>query len=150
MILSKSVMFLALAGLPALLILSGCDSSTAGLSGKVTVDGEPVKNGFIAFYPEGPEGKESSTKIENGEYKIKNVTLGKNKVKVTITEQMEAPAPSSGPRTRDAINAERLGQKKAKPVNNRPTLDIVDNDQIKDIEAGMSQLDIALKTRGKN
>ncbi|MFL5242290.1 MAG: hypothetical protein ACJ8FY_09300 [Gemmataceae bacterium] len=148
--LSTSFGFSAPAALLGILLLSGCDSSTAGIHGKVTVDGEPVKNGFIAFYPEGTEGKEASAKIENGEYKVKNVTLGKNKVKVTITEQMEPPAPRSGQRNREAANEERLGKKKARPVPNRPTLDIVDNDQIKDIEAGTSELDIALKTRGKN
>ena len=148
--LSKSFTFLAPAGLLALLLLSGCDSGTIGIRGKVTVDGEPVKSGFIAFYPEGTEGKEASTKIENGEYKVKNVTLGKNKVKVTITEQKEPPTPRSGERNRESANEERLGKKKGRPVPNKPPLDIVDNDQIKDIEAGTSELDIALKTRGKN
>ena len=148
MSLSKRLLFVGCVGILSVLTACGCDSGgTTGLSGKVTLDGQPVKNGFIAFYPEGSEGKETSTKIEDGEYKVKNVTLGKNKVRVTITQQMEPAAPRSEKKNREAANAERLGQRKSQPARTNAPLNIADNDQVKDIDAGTSQLDIALNTR---
>ena len=59
-----------------LLVMSmvGCGSGGSGraaVTGKVTLQGEPVANGVIAFVPtDGTRGPSSGAKIENGEFTV--------------------------------------------------------------------------------
>jgi hypothetical protein len=80
-------------GLLVILILAlpGCGGSNmTTVTGKVTLDGEPIPEGYIAFLPEGP-GKGGGGPITNGEYKV-DVQNGKNRVEITASKKMALPA----------------------------------------------------------
>jgi hypothetical protein len=82
--------------IPVLLVLiglSGCGSSTATVSGKVSYKGNPLKGGNITFAS--AEGKPSvSTSIdENGTYTCKAPT---GKVKVSVETASLKPAMAGG------------------------------------------------------
>lgn len=51
---------------------AGCGKSDKSIvSGKVTLDGKPIEDGDISFFPEqGTAGAQSSTPIVNGEYRL--------------------------------------------------------------------------------
>jgi len=73
-------------GLLLLLLLgvSGCgDSTMSDVSGKVTLDGKPVEQGVISFYP--MDGKTSTTggSIKDGTYLVK-VPIGVMEVKISM------------------------------------------------------------------
>lgn len=62
---------LLVAGIGAAM-LSGCggaDIDRVGVSGTVTLDGQPLENGSILFLPKG-EGPSAGTQIENGRFAI--------------------------------------------------------------------------------
>lgn len=94
------------------LVVSGCGKKTppmAPVSGKVTVDGQPVTSGQVSFVPDvqilGVENPAehastgmSAGQITNGEYKI--YTSGKEgaplgKYKVTVTPSMVPTSPDA-------------------------------------------------------
>lgn len=84
------------------LILIGCGGEDVGsVTGKVTMDGQPLPNAIVTFVPEGG-GRTGTGKTDaNGEYKLvfaggEGATIGKNKVAVTTApEAVEVAAMSS-------------------------------------------------------
>jgi hypothetical protein len=54
-----------------LVLLAGCGGvRTADVSGKVTVDGKPVEDGAITFFPIDGKGTTGGAIIERGEYAV--------------------------------------------------------------------------------
>lgn len=53
-----------------LVLLAGCGESMkqAEVTGKVTVDGQPLENGAISFFPADGKGPTAGSPIEDGEY----------------------------------------------------------------------------------
>lgn len=50
---------------------TGCGGPPkAKVSGTVTLDGEPIENGTISFYPTGKDGQTAGGGIENGKYTV--------------------------------------------------------------------------------
>lgn len=77
----------ALAGTLAILTICGCGAQPkAKVSGNVTLDGVPVENGIIQFYPTGGSGQTAGGGIQQGKYSIEasvgemNVTINATKV----------------------------------------------------------------------
>jgi hypothetical protein len=70
---------LALAALPLALALAGCGKGKGTVSGKVTLDGDPLPAGRILFV--GDKG-EASADIKDGQYTANNVPTGNVKVAV--------------------------------------------------------------------
>lgn len=72
-------------------IIVGCGSTTAHVSGNVTIDGQPLENGVIVFVAADDEGQGQPARadIQGGKYELK-VTVGKKKV------QISAPFPVMG------------------------------------------------------
>lgn len=71
-----------------LLLTSGCGGSErAGVSGKVTVDGEPIENGLIRFTPlPGTDAPSAGSAITNGSYSVpadKGLMAGRYRVEIT-------------------------------------------------------------------
>ncbi len=70
--------------------LAGCGGKYSGerrfpLSGKVTVDGQPMEHGLISFLPQGEGGRVCGGPITNGAYSIPTemgATAGKYQVKI--------------------------------------------------------------------
>jgi hypothetical protein len=61
--------------------LSGC-GGTATVSGQVTVDGEPLKNGVISYVPADDSGAPATTAIQDGKYELQMVP-GKKFVQIS-------------------------------------------------------------------
>jgi hypothetical protein len=79
-------------------ILSGCGDSNGGLlaiSGKITVNGEPLKDGQIIFEPlDKGNGSSSGAPIKDGAYDIKRVNglkPGKYLVRITCGDGKTPP-----------------------------------------------------------
>ncbi|MDR3198539.1 MAG: YgdI/YgdR family lipoprotein [Planctomycetaceae bacterium] len=75
--------------LPVFLI-TGCGSNYTGvdLTGKITVDGTPIENGFVSFTPsEGNRGTGVRVPISNGNYAAKHVPVGKTRVSFTAVKK---------------------------------------------------------------
>lgn len=67
--------------------LTGCgDSSRASVSGRVTLDGQPLEQGAINFFPTGEnQGPSAGASITGGRYTItadKGVVVGENLVQI--------------------------------------------------------------------
>src|SRR5713101_4025335 len=89
------------------LTLAGCgDGRKAMVTGKVTYEGQAVESGFITFFPEDKQGTSAEGEIINGEYTIPNLTPGKKRVFISITEQVE-PTTTNVTKSREEANAER-------------------------------------------
>lgn len=69
----------AFSGWPFLLglLLAGCGPATVTIKGQVTLDGQPLSKGVIAFIPSDIEGETATATIENGAYTVQ--TLAGNK-----------------------------------------------------------------------
>ncbi len=92
---------------------SGCDKSGIEkivVSGKVTYQGQPVKNGDLLFYPiDGTAGPVSGSSIKDGEYLADGkggVPIGKHRVEI---RGYRSAAPSSSMASKDIEHAERRG-----------------------------------------
>ena len=82
----------ACAGLLACVFLSGCsDSNRAEVYGTVTLDGKPVEQGVINFFPtDGNKGPSAGSTIEGGRYEIaaeKGVAVGTNRVSINSKQK---------------------------------------------------------------
>ena len=68
--------------------LPGCSGSSGRMevSGTVTLEGSPVKEGQVIFIPLDQQGSESGSPITNGEYKVpqdRGLLPGKYRVRIT-------------------------------------------------------------------
>ena len=65
------------------LAAAGCDGSgLADVSGTVTVDGTPIEEGAITFYPVDGQGQTAGGPIKDGKYSVP-VSVGKMKVSIS-------------------------------------------------------------------
>jgi hypothetical protein len=71
-----------------LLMLSGCSNSNRGVvSGSVTIDGQPVKSGSIAFFPIDEKSPTTGASITDGQYTAQ-VPLGQTKVQIRVAKKV--------------------------------------------------------------
>jgi len=74
--------------LGALLTGSGCGKSGARLEGAVTLDGNPIAEGKVRFYPQGSDRQPPVTApIKDGWYTASSVPLGKVLVRISATKK---------------------------------------------------------------
>jgi hypothetical protein len=93
---SKAVFAL---GILCLISVSGCSCSDfeSRVSGRVTLDGNPIGLGFLVFVPEGGETNPANGAIQSdGSYELKTANTeglraGKYKISVTILDQPDVP-----------------------------------------------------------
>ena len=123
-----------------LLLMSGCGgASSAALHGTVTLDGAPVTNGSIVFFPVAGEGPKASAAIEDGKYTIpaeEGLQPGVYRVEVSWHKSTGRKIPSADPgimmdETKEAIPAR---------FNTDSTLTA-------ELTAGQAQKDFALTTK---
>ncbi len=133
-------------------IFLGCgDKDKATVTGKVTLENEPVASGYIWFHPEDKQGTSASGEIVDGEYRITGMTPGKKRVQITITEVSGSVADNPG-RSRDEANAERLSKMKGRRAISSSAVpeQLVGNNQVKEVVAGNQSFDFNLeKPRAK-
>lgn len=77
---------------------SGCGSGQGDVSGKVTLDGKPLKWGTVLI--EGPDGSAKQGNIDsNGEYAIRGISAGDAKVAVNSPDPKSVTSPKGGKAT---------------------------------------------------
>jgi hypothetical protein len=120
-----------------LIILAGCGESTIGVvSGTVTVDGLPAKEGSIAFFPVDRKSATAGAEIREGEYTAQ-VPLGASKVEIRVPKV--------------------VGQRKLYNTSNSPIMPLLEeslpakyNDQTEltlDVRPGKNRQDYQLSTK---
>lgn len=72
-------------------LAAGCSDSGATVSGQVTYEGEPVKQGYITFAPADGKGPVAGGAITDGRYTVEKLTPGSKLVRV---EASSGPGPS--------------------------------------------------------
>lgn len=68
----------------AALVFAGCSTAppTGTVSGEVTFDGQPIKDGRIAFIPVDGQGQTGGAAIKDGKFEAKDVPVAKMKVEI--------------------------------------------------------------------
>ena len=72
-----------------LVTLLGCGTSSeegVNISGKITINGQPVELGHIQFIPDNQAGNVVSAEIKNGQYAAENVPIGPLRVLVAANK----------------------------------------------------------------
>jgi hypothetical protein len=70
--------------LTGLILIVGCEEPTTGtVTGMVTVDGSPAKNGSIAFFPVDGKSSTAGAEIVDGRYTAQ-VSFGESKVEIRV------------------------------------------------------------------
>lgn len=128
--------------LPALVALLsiGCSGSEFGatVSGKVTLDGNPVVQGVVTFAPDDPKGPSAVGNLKsNGDYYLKTkktlgIIPGKYRVAVQAYERPEGLAPG-----------ERV-YGRVKPLVPKKYLNVVSTDLEFEVQPGSNTIDIPL------
>jgi hypothetical protein len=98
----------------SLVLVAGCSRSNYKgpqrfpLTGKVTVDGQPMENGVISFRPTGGEQRVSGGLIANGAYSVseeQGANAGKHRVEIRWAKK-------TGKKIRDQDSGEMLDEHK--------------------------------------
>jgi len=66
----------------ALATLPGCGSSLASISGKVTLDGQPLERGYINVLPADGNTTPVGAEITKGRYSVKEIPPGKKIIEI--------------------------------------------------------------------
>jgi hypothetical protein len=123
-----------LAGLLGLLAVS-CDSSVGKVSGKVTLDGQPLKGALVEFQPEDGGRPSMGVTDDAGNYEllrsrqVKGAAVGKHTVRITTANESEG--------------------EDGKPVPERvPPRYNAKSELVKEVTAGSNTIDLDLRSRG--
>ena len=124
------------------LVCSGCGNRMGSVEGSVTYDGQPIEKGIINFESADGQVQRSGAAIENGKYRIANISPGKKIVRIEGQRKTGRKVQLKVPRGVVAPS---------KPVDEY--LDIVPavyNKQstlTAEVESGTNQLDYALEAK---
>jgi|SoiMethySBSTD1v2_1073268.scaffolds.fasta_scaffold1481692_2 hypothetical protein len=126
-------------------VLTGCGNSEYTgqqrfpLSGKVTVDGQPMEFGVISFLPQGEGGRVSGSPIKNGAYSIDEAmgpTAGKYRVEIRWNKP-------TGRRVKDAYGEEIMDEyKEGLPAKYHTSSELA-----ADVSSKQTTFDFDLKTK---
>lgn len=84
----------------------GCGGRTIGVSGAVTLDGQPVEQGTIVFEPVDGKGATLGGRIENGRYAAagqSGVLVGRKIVRIRGTRRTGRQVPAGPPAPADTM-----------------------------------------------
>lgn len=81
---------LGLVGLVALTVAACGGPSTYTLTGTVTLDGNPLPEGYIAFVPLEASGAGGGATIKDGHFEVR-APKGKNRVEITASKKVPLP-----------------------------------------------------------
>jgi hypothetical protein len=99
--LNQMTRLIRLAGLLALLVLTGCSQGTATVSGKITrPGGQPLPGGRVTFHAVGSDKKVFAEFGADGEYMIEGVPAGEYRVAIDngyLKNAPPAPQLKAGP-----------------------------------------------------
>lgn len=110
---------------------TGCGRAQPVLSGAVTINGQPVANGFVTFFP--VEGTKSAcgAEVKDGQYAVKDIRPGQWRAQVTQMPDVEDATRTGGPpllRLRGGANA---------------TLSCTPKSMVVEVRQGKQSLDLA-------
>jgi len=141
--------FLAL----SFVLIAGCGGQRrTTVSGKVTLDSQPLEKGMIVFSVEDGKSTPVPAPIVNGEYEAKDVVMGANKVSVRLDEVV--------PESREDSRSERKGRTRemkkdkaaaaAQKSARRPNIQtFAGNNQVHEIKEDRATLNIDLRSSGR-
>jgi hypothetical protein len=119
--------------LAALLVLVGCGEKTTTVSGTVTLDGKPLPEGAISFFPKDGQAPTAGSTIKDGQYSAKlspcpmKVTISAPKV-VGTKKIYDTPDSPVMPITKEALpakyNEESTLELEVKPGPNRKDFEL--------------------------
>ena len=122
------------------LVIAGCggDPNLATVTGKVTLDGEPLADAFLTFFPTGGEGSTSAGVTDaNGEYTLKfsrdkaGAWIGENRVEITTADV-------------ESVDGEDVAIPEKVPAKYNTNTELV-----RDVKAGNNRLDFELNSSGE-
>ena len=129
-----SVKLLSILFVTAMLAQVGCEDPTVGIiTGKVTLDGAPVRDGSIAFFPTSADSYTAGGAIVDGVYSSR-VPLGELRVEIRVPKQVGEQKLYNVP---DSPKMPILAEALPSRYNNRSELSIT-------VEPGTSQHDFEL------
>jgi hypothetical protein len=124
---------------------AGCGEGGGTVSGEVTYDGQPVKNGYVSFTPADGKGAAVGGPITDGRYSVEKVPPGKKVVKVEAADK-------AGPSIQTTEELERFSREnkgKIGPSGIIPTdtvpPDAEGNNQSFEVKSGAQTLNLTLK-----
>ena len=127
----------------AALLLVGCESRGPSISGRVTYEGAPIKNGQITFTPTSGRGSVCSAKIENGAYRVVNVSPGQKKVQIIGVKKIHFRPPA------EQAAASKAAKAAGEVVTPESTEDMPDNaegnNQVIETTEGVQERNFDLK-----
>jgi len=88
---------------------AGCGGSEAEVSGSVTVDGQPLKDGDIIFEAADGSVTPAAGKIVDGKYSLK-VLPGPKKVRINASRPTKKPDPVMGAAARESMIAPEFNE----------------------------------------
>jgi hypothetical protein len=126
------------------LLVAGCGSSTASVSGEVTFDGKPV-DGHITFTPADGKGKDGGGPITGGRYTVAGLPPGRKMVKVIAVRKVNF-ASTSEEMKQKAAEAQKAGNYDGlvDPADTIPDNAVGNNVEV-ELKAGDNTRDIHLK-----
>jgi hypothetical protein len=131
-----------------LAVVAGCSAPNATVSGDVSYDGKPVKNGYVTFMPSNGQGAVAGGPISDGKYTVKNVPPGPKIVKVEAADK-------AGPSIQTTEELEKFSRENKGKVGPDGIIstesvpqDAVGNNQTMDVMAGPQTIDLHLKKPG--
>lgn len=133
-----------LAAAVVLVALTGCGGRPQGMArGRVTVDGEPLAHGTIAFLPADGKGPTAGGIVKDGQYEVRGMAPGRKIVRVEGFDA-EAAFPATS-----AEMAEQAATRPRKPSEPGPVAGIVPpdaagNNSERDVAAGEQVVDVAV------
>ena len=106
----KSIFGIPLALL--LIVAVGCGSNQAGVSGDVTLGGQPIEGGSISFIPtDSTAGPPAHGKIEGGHYSIAardGPAIGTSRVEIRWTRKTGRKIPAIAPAPKGSFTEETI------------------------------------------
>jgi len=126
-----------LAGLVGLFV-AGCGSKVASVKGKVTMDGQPLKNATVEFQPEDNSRPSRGVTDESGYYRLKHTMrengalIGSHKVRISTGSE------SDGQRGKPTIVPEIV-----------PAKYNVKSELVKEVKSGSNEINFDLDSKGE-
>lgn len=132
----RSTLFLFMLFAPVILI-AGCGKANSALSGQVTIDGQPLRKGFVSLDPEGGRGVTAGGEVRDGFYRIPNLKPGRYRLHIS-----GEPVGTAG-KTQAEVMAMPEEELQALTKNPIPA-QVAGNDQMVEVTGGDQKHDVNL------
>ena len=115
-------------------LLLGCGSSETVVTGSVTINGQPLRQGYITFFPTAGTKATCGAEVIDGQYQVKPMIPGPRRVVIAGTPNVQAASHVNGPTTLKIVASA-----------NAVSLHAKGNQQVVEIQQGKQTLDFALQ-----